>query len=402
MALEIHALVYFLRALDRGSMQRAAEDLGVTTSTVSRAIANLEYGLAAPLAVRRPEGVVPSFEGRQLLDTARQILARCAGLSRALAGKPPGRSARLDRAALRALLAAPVSLRTLSHAVAVMEEGSISAAARRLNITQPTLSRRIGELEAFLGTSLFERRRAGIVPTAAARRLQALAAEIEALAGGVLKRADVSFVHQVRDIRLGAVMPAGVDSSLTILLAGIIEDFTRREANRFVSVSSGPAQALMNDVMAGRLDAAIVDVPQVPEPFEAVEIAQRPLYVVAPAALHRERDTAASLALRLPMALPMIGTGLRRAIDHLFETGFGRPRRTIECGSIPVLMRLVINGTCCAIIPEGSLPRSDPRVVPVVIPGSRLVTSLIWMPARRDSPRVRQIRDLVARRAFGA
>ena len=51
--------------------------------------------------------------------------------------------------------------------LAVAETGSFSAAARRLRLGQPTLSRRMAELESGLGEALFERRAQGCVLTAA-------------------------------------------------------------------------------------------------------------------------------------------------------------------------------------------------------------------------------------------
>lgn len=49
---------------------------------------------------------------------------------------------------------------------AVSEEGSLSAAARRLKVSQPTVSRRLADLERRLGVSLFDRGRGGATPTA--------------------------------------------------------------------------------------------------------------------------------------------------------------------------------------------------------------------------------------------
>jgi DNA-binding transcriptional LysR family regulator len=52
--------------------------------------------------------------------------------------------------------------------LAVLDAGSLMGAARRLGAQQPTLSRHVAELEAQLGTPLFERTGRGVVPTAAA------------------------------------------------------------------------------------------------------------------------------------------------------------------------------------------------------------------------------------------
>ncbi len=55
--------------------------------------------------------------------------------------------------------------------VAVADAGSLSAASTRLRVTQPTVSRRIAELEAAVGEPLFVRTVAGVTPTAFAERL---------------------------------------------------------------------------------------------------------------------------------------------------------------------------------------------------------------------------------------
>ena len=46
-----------------------------------------------------------------------------------------------------------------------VEKGSLSAAARALNLTQPTLSRQVAALESDLGVTLFERLAKGLEPT---------------------------------------------------------------------------------------------------------------------------------------------------------------------------------------------------------------------------------------------
>jgi DNA-binding transcriptional LysR family regulator len=62
--------------------------------------------------------------------------------------------------------------------LSVAETGSLSAAARALGLTQPTLGRHIAELEARLGTPLFTRQTRGLAPTEAALTLLPAAQEM--------------------------------------------------------------------------------------------------------------------------------------------------------------------------------------------------------------------------------
>ncbi|MFE3444638.1 LysR family transcriptional regulator [Nocardia sp. NPDC059180] len=63
----------------------------------------------------------------------------------------------------------PVSLRQFEYALAVAEAGSVTAAAERLHVAQPSVSQQIRGLERELGVQLFARTPAGLVPTAVGR-----------------------------------------------------------------------------------------------------------------------------------------------------------------------------------------------------------------------------------------
>jgi molybdate transport repressor ModE-like protein len=72
----------------------------------------------------------------------------------------------------------PRALRTFHQ---VCQTGSISGAARSLNISQPSVSAAIAQLETRLGAKLFERTRAGIVLTPAGEALEARARMLDHL-----------------------------------------------------------------------------------------------------------------------------------------------------------------------------------------------------------------------------
>ncbi|TDO99845.1 LysR family transcriptional regulator [Marinomonas balearica] len=66
--------------------------------------------------------------------------------------------------------------------LAVLQEGSLSAAARATGSTQPTLGRHIDELENHVGYSLFIRSQSGLIPTERAVSLEKFALEMSHLA----------------------------------------------------------------------------------------------------------------------------------------------------------------------------------------------------------------------------
>lgn len=62
-----------------------------------------------------------------------------------------------------------MSLRQFEYALAVAEEGSVTAAAERLHVAQPSVSQQIRGLERELGVKLFARTPTGLVPTLVGR-----------------------------------------------------------------------------------------------------------------------------------------------------------------------------------------------------------------------------------------
>ncbi len=73
--------------------------------------------------------------------------------------------------------------------LAIAEEGSLSRAAKRLRVGQPTMSRRLGDLEQRLGFPIFQRTADGVVLTTAGERLLAPARKMAEWAGEVARAA---------------------------------------------------------------------------------------------------------------------------------------------------------------------------------------------------------------------
>ncbi len=71
-----------------------------------------------------------------------------------------------------------MNLRALKYFIAVMDKGSISAAAKQCYIAQPSISAAISQLETELNTQLFHRHGKGVSPTASGNRLYPLAQKL--------------------------------------------------------------------------------------------------------------------------------------------------------------------------------------------------------------------------------
>ncbi len=107
--------------------------------------------------------------------------------------------------------------------LAVMREGSLSAAARSLGMTQPSLGRHMRELETALGAVLFARSPQGLTPTELARELVPHA-EAMASASAALQRTASAGKDDIR----GAVRVSASEVIGAEVLPPILTDFRQR------------------------------------------------------------------------------------------------------------------------------------------------------------------------------
>jgi DNA-binding transcriptional LysR family regulator len=112
--------------------------------------------------------------------------------------------------------------------LAVLRERSLSAAARALNLTQPTLARHIDALEVAMGFELFTRSQQGLSPTEAALELAPYAESLEANTAAILRTA--SGLGQVvkGTVRISASEIVGAEI-LPPMLAGLRRQYPALE-----------------------------------------------------------------------------------------------------------------------------------------------------------------------------
>ncbi|MBV8471059.1 MAG: LysR family transcriptional regulator [Burkholderiaceae bacterium] len=160
----------------------------------------------------------------------------------------------------------------LRYFLAVMEHGTLSAAARKLGATQPTMGRHIDALEAEIGGPLFTRSRHGLLPNDKARALlphaQTMASAADALLRSATGDADAALSGAVRisasEMMGSEVLPEilarfaiqhpGVHVEL--LLSDQPADLLRRDADIAVRMFR-PTQGALRAARAGRVGVAL-------------------------------------------------------------------------------------------------------------------------------------------------
>lgn len=93
----------------------------------------------------------------------------------------------------------------------VLDEGSLSGAARALDITQPTVGRHVTALESALEMVLFTRSQTGFLPTEAARSLEPYARAMASAAAALERTAEAQGSGVVGTVRVTASEMLGIE-----------------------------------------------------------------------------------------------------------------------------------------------------------------------------------------------
>ncbi|HTZ80649.1 MAG TPA: LysR substrate-binding domain-containing protein, partial [Stellaceae bacterium] len=200
------------------------------------------------------------------------------------------------------------------HAVAT--EGSFTAAAQALGVTQPTLSAQVKALEESYGVALFDRRGRGAAPTPLGRQLLEITRRfflLEEEADELLARARALTTGHLRVV-------AGGPYHVVPFLAR----FAERYPAVHISLAIGNSEAVLDSLLHYRADVAVItDIAEDPR-LESILCAEQRLVVFMP----KRHPWAKRRAIRLgdlegePIVLREAGSTTRK----LFEQAIAKAR----------------------------------------------------------------------------
>lgn len=254
-----------------------------------------------------------------------------------------------------------VHLRDLRYAVAVAQELSVTAAAARLFVAQPTVSRQLRALERELGFDLFVRHRGGVSPTPSGEALIAAARVILADWETAVQRAAAAAGPGVLRVGLQTAVGRGIIGDLT----GVLDPARWQIAVRVVPWDDPTAG------LAGKTsDIAIVWHPAPDGVVVVRTLRSEPRCVIAPAGnplAARTSVTFADIADQPVIALPARAGRVR---DYWIAADRRTAPATIAAETVTAdeTFEAVSAGLGIAIIAEGNAElyrRADVAVIPV-------------------------------------
>ena len=275
--------------------------------------------------------------------------------------------------------------------LAVLDEGSLSGAARALGATQPTVGRHVASLEAAFGQALFTRSPSGLLPTEAALALRGHAEALRS-AAAAFERAAASHGSGVSGVvRISASDVIGVEVLPPILTR------LRRDHPELV-VELVPTDRIQ-DVLKREADIAVRMAPPAQDALVARRIGNIELGMVARddyIAEHGAPATLAELARHVLIGFDTVTPFLRAASRAL--PAWNRDAFAQRTDSNLAQLALIRAGYGIGIC-QAALAKRDARLVRVLpeeiaLP---LETWIVMHEDLRNSPRCRAAFDALVR-----
>jgi len=262
-----------------------------------------------------------------------------------------------------------MNLRQLACFVAIVEEGSFTRAARRVGITQPSLSQHVRSLEEELGGAVLERLPRGVALTPAGRTLLPEArAALRAVERG-RRGARAALALEAGDLEIATVLSMAV---------GLLPRYIRLWHQRHPDVGIRLQEFRHRSLLEEAVEQGVADFAIGPLPLRAWEgpleqVSWEEFVVVAPPGdplASRRRVRLEELADR-EWVLYHADHGLAGVLEEVCRRAGFSPRGTVRTSQAEGAARLASAGIGPALVPdnivlpgiEGSVLRLDPPLI---------------------------------------
>lgn len=239
-----------------------------------------------------------------------------------------------------------MDLRQLRYFLEIVEQGSLSAAARTLHVAQPALSLHLRNMEEALDTVLLLRKPGGVEPTEAGTLLAARAR-------GILKdmaRTEDEIRHLDKSpggpVRLG--LPGTLSDILTLpLIEALRQDYPRITLN-VADAMSGFVTGWLEE---GRVDLAVLHVAPGGAVPEGDGLVEEELVLIRAPGMAGQVGVSLQELREMPLILPSVGHGLRDLVAHAAQAAQVPLEVTMEIDSYRSIKTLVARGYGASILP---------------------------------------------------
>ena len=283
-----------------------------------------------------------------------------------------------------------LTLKQLRYFEALTRHGHFGRAADACAISQPALSMQIRELEETLGTTLFER---------AARqvRLTSFGEEFAIRARETLRSVEEleDLARASRDRLIGRLRIGVIPTIAPYLLPAIISDLTRVHEGLDIHVRETMTSRLVQELVEGRLDTAIVALPVSEPTLSEVALFTENFVLVRPGGDAGKPVPDQEMLRHMRLLLLEEGHCFRDQALSFCNLQSTRPRELLDGSSLSTLVQMVSAGIGVTLIPEMAVPletrSSSVSIARFKPPRPSRTIGMIW---RKTSPLAKQLSQI--------
>ncbi|HWR44602.1 LysR family transcriptional regulator [Sporomusa sp.] len=287
-----------------------------------------------------------------------------------------------------------MDIRDMRYFYAIIEEGNISSASKRLNIAQPAISRQMKQLEDSLGVQLFERGSRRIRLTEAGQLFRERVERILGLVDGTMKEMTEFNSGLGGTISIGSVTTSGV-----ALLPNLISKFHGLYPSVTFRIWEGDGFRILELLDNGIIEVGIIRAPFDSEIYESIILPDEPLVI----AMKRDecycgKDPVNVRLIELanqPLIVPLRWKSM--FVEWCAKAGF-TPK--IICISDGIVLNILWAklGIGMALVPkstEGLISDSALTYKKIIEPTVSTQTVIVWVRNRKLSASSKHFLDLL-------
>jgi DNA-binding transcriptional LysR family regulator len=276
-----------------------------------------------------------------------------------------------------------IKLQDLHVLMTVVQAGSMSKAAERLNTGQPNISRSIADLEQALGVRLLDRHRQGIEPTEYGRAL---------LDGGTTVfdelRQTMKNIEFIADPTAGEVRIGCSPFLAASFASAVIDRLTQRYPRIVIHLVAGDVNVLRRELSERTVDLLIARrFGVLADERLSYEFLFDDSYVVAAGAQNpwvRRRRIALAELVSEPWVLTPPETSTWSVVTEAFRAiGLNHPHVNAVTASLEARISLLATGRFLSLLPASAMRfparRPELRVLPVELPAALVPNGIVTL-----------------------
>lgn len=281
----------------------------------------------------------------------------------------------------------------MRYFLAVANTRSFSRAAELIHLTQPTLSHQIKQLEARLGTILFERSTKNVALTTAGQLFKPYCERI-------LNEIESSklALSALEGLMRGTLRIAVFHSFSQTVLPPILSEFALRYPGVRVTARVVPRLDMERELIDAELDMALAYVTDDNEQIIAERLFDEELVLVAgtKSSLAKRKSVPMRDLVMQPLVLLTPEFGARQFVDRFFAGTGTQPHVVLETNAIePILATIRHTGLASVLSAGAVVDMKGLRIVRLTTPPPRRTVGILWRRHGHRSAAAQRMADMI-------